>query len=98
MRAKLAEELFQPLPNQRQNDQGYGDIRCPKDQEEHVVSYSPEVLRPAIESAAVLDPTRNRPKLIRRRLIRARPDQAAIDHDLAYDALGIGGIGLRWLR
>jgi hypothetical protein len=56
------------------------------------------VLRPAIESAAVVDPIRKRPKLIRRRLIRIRPDQAAIDCDLSYDALAIDGIDLRRLR
>jgi hypothetical protein len=36
------------------------------------------MLSPAIESAAVVDPIRNRPKLARRRLIRLRRDQAAI--------------------
>jgi hypothetical protein len=55
------------------------------------------VLGPAIESAAVVDPIRNRPKLVRRRLIRLRSDQAAIDHDLADDALAIYGIDLRRL-
>ena len=55
------------------------------------------MLRRAIESAAGVDPARNRPELIRRRLIRVRPDQAAIDHDLAYDALAIYGIDLRGL-
>ena len=56
------------------------------------------MLRPAIESAAVVDPIRNRPKLVRRRFIRARPDQTAIDYDLSYDALAIDGIDLRKLR
>jgi hypothetical protein len=54
-------------------------------------------LGPAIESAAVVDPTRNRPKFVRRRLIRLRSDQAAIDHDLAYDRSALGRIDLRTL-
>jgi hypothetical protein len=49
-------------------------------------------LGPAIESAAVVDPIRNRPKLVRLRLIRLRSDQAAMDHDLTYDALAIDRI------
>jgi hypothetical protein len=56
------------------------------------------VLRPAIESTAVVDPARNRPKLVRWRLIRVRPertDRAAIDHDLSYDALAADRIDLR---
>lgn len=56
------------------------------------------MLSPAIERAAVVDPIRNRPKLVRWRLIRVRPDRGAIDHDLAYDALAIERIDLRRLR
>jgi hypothetical protein len=46
----------------------------------------------------MVDPTRNRPKLARRRLVRVRPNEAAIDHDLSYDALPTEGIEVRRLR
>src|SRR5205823_13281483 len=46
---------------------------------------------------AVVDPTRNQPQLVGRRLLRDPLDQAAVDDDLAYDALIIDRLGLRRL-
>src|SRR5438445_1306140 len=46
---------------------------------------------------AVVDPTRNRPQLVGRRLLRDPLDQAAVDDDLAYDALIVAWLGLRRL-
>jgi hypothetical protein len=46
----------------------------------------------------VVDPTRNRPELVRRQLSGVRTDQAAIDHDLSYNALATHGIDLRRSR
>jgi len=54
--------------------------------------------RPAIGGTAVVDPTWNRPELVRRRLIGVRTDQAAIDHDLSDNALATHSIDLRRLR
>jgi len=58
---------------------------------------SPRGLGPSIESAALVDPTRNWPQLVGERSLRDPLDQAAVDHDLAYDALILDRLELRRL-